>query len=141
MAAESPLGGLSATAERGRVFFSIEKANRTLPLVRRIVQDVVATYDEMRSLRDQLADSMDKNAIEREMEGQSRRLEQLQSELGMVGCELKDPGIGLVDFPGRYRSRDILLCWKLGEEKVSHWHEIHAGAAGRRPLSQLEDQP
>jgi hypothetical protein len=139
MAAESPLGGMSATAERGRVF-SIEKANRTLPLVRRIVQDVVAAYGELRSLKDQLADSMDKNAIEREMEGQSHRLEQLQNELGRVGCELKDPGIGLVDFPGRHQSRDICLCWKLGEEKVAHWHELHAGAAGRRPVSQLEEQ-
>ena len=140
MAAELPLGGLSVIAERGRVFFSIEKANRTLPLVRRIVQDVVTTYGQLRSLRDQLADSVDKGAIEREMEGQSRRLEQLQSELGLVGCELKDPGIGLVDFPGRYQSRDILLCWQLGEEKVAHWHELHAGAAGRRPISQLDEQ-
>ena len=137
MPAETPLGGMTATAERGRVF-SIAKANQTLPLVRRIVEDVVATYGEIRSLKDQLVDSMDKNAIEREMQGQANRLEQLQSELGRIGCELKDPGTGLVDFPCRYQSRDILLCWKLGEDKVSHWHELRAGAAGRRPVSQLE---
>lgn len=138
MPAESPIGGMSATAERARVF-SIEKANRTLPLVRRIVQDVVATCGELRSLRDQLADSMDKNAVEREMEGQSRRLEQLHNELVGIGCVLKDPDIGLVDFPGRYRSRDILLCWKLGEEKVAYWHELHAGASGRHLVSELEE--
>ena len=138
MPAESPVGGMSATAERARVF-SVEKANQTLPLVRRIVQDVIATCGELRSLRDQLADSMDKNAVERDMEGQSRRLEQLQNELVRIGCVLKDPDIGLVDFPGRYRSRDILLCWKLGEEKVAHWHELHAGATGRHPVSELEE--
>jgi hypothetical protein len=135
MPAETPLGGLSATAERGKVF-SIEKANRTLPLVRRIVQDVVTTWGQLRSLRDQLSDSMDKNVIERDLEQQSRRMEQLQSELQRVGCELKDPGIGLVDFPGRHQSRDIYLCWKLGEDQVAHWHELHA--AGSRPVSQLE---
>ena len=138
MPAESPVGGMSATAERARVF-SVEKANQTLPLVRRIVQDVLATCGELRSLRDQLADSMDKNAVERDMEGQSRRLEQLQNELVRIGCVLKDPDIGLVDFPGRYRSRDILLCWKLGEAKVAHWHELHAGPSGRHPVSELEE--
>ncbi len=137
MPTETPLGGMTATAQRGRVF-SIDNANQALPLVRRIVQDVVETYGEIRSLKDQIADSMDKNAVEREMERQTNRLERLESELGRIGCELKDPGIGLVDFPCRYQSRDILLCWKLGEEMVSHWHELRAGAAGRRPVSQLE---
>lgn len=137
MPAETPLGG-PATIERHKVF-SLTQANRTLPLVRRVVQDIVTTYSQLRSLQHQLSDTIDRNAIERDMDGQSRRLEQLQDELENIGCELKDPVVGLVDFVGRHQSRDIYLCWKLGEDKVAYWHELHAGVSARRPVDQLEE--
>lgn len=54
------------------------------------------------------------------------------AELDRIGCELKDPIIGLVDFPARLEDRVVYLCWKLGEDTIDHWHEIHAGFAGRR---------
>jgi hypothetical protein len=47
---------------------------------------------------------------------------------------LRDPEAGLVDFPGERDGRRVWLCWRLGEERVAHWHELDAGFAGRRPL-------
>jgi hypothetical protein len=63
--------------------------------------------------------------------------EELTQRLGEVrrlGGEVKDLEIGLVDFLARRRDEDILLCWKLGERNVEHWHEVDAGFGGRRPI-------
>jgi hypothetical protein len=47
---------------------------------------------------------------------------------------LRDPETGLVDFPGERDGRRVFLCWRLGEERVAHWHEVESGFRGRRPL-------
>jgi hypothetical protein len=56
------------------------------------------------------------------------------ASLNGMGIQLKGPLEGLIDFPS-YRDGELVeLCWKLGEEKVDHWHEIGEGFAGRRKL-------
>ena len=47
---------------------------------------------------------------------------------------LRDPETGLIDFPAERDGDRILLCWRLGEEHVAHWHGPEAGFAGRRDL-------
>ncbi|HEX9124251.1 MAG TPA: DUF2203 domain-containing protein [Actinomycetota bacterium] len=47
---------------------------------------------------------------------------------------LRDPEAGLVDFPGEREGRGVYLCWRLGEERIGFWHEIHSGFVGRQPL-------
>ena len=47
---------------------------------------------------------------------------------------LRDPETGLVDFPGEREGRPVWLCWRLGEDRVAHWHEIDTGFIGRKPL-------
>ena len=37
---------------------------------------------------------------------------------------------GLVDFYTLRDDRLVLLCWQLGEEEITHWHEVGAGFAG-----------
>jgi hypothetical protein len=61
-------------------------------------------------------------------------LEQRALYLRGIGVHLKDIEHGILDFPTRMFGRDVYLCWRLGEERVSHWHDIDAGFAGRRPL-------
>ncbi|MGH9916215.1 MAG: DUF2203 domain-containing protein, partial [Pyrinomonadaceae bacterium] len=51
-----------------------------------------------------------------------------------IGVQIKDYEQGLIDFPSLKEERVILLCWKLGEEKIEWWHEIDAGFIGRQPL-------
>jgi hypothetical protein len=47
---------------------------------------------------------------------------------------LRDPETGLVDFPGEREGRRVWLCWRMGEDRVGHWHELDAGFRSRRPL-------
>jgi hypothetical protein len=56
------------------------------------------------------------------------------AELEMLGGEVKDLDLGLVDFPARRGDEDILLCWRFGERRVSYWHAVESGFRGRRPL-------
>ena len=54
--------------------------------------------------------------------------------LDEMGIVLKHPVEGLVDFYS-YRDGELVeLCWKLGEDRVAHWHRIGEGYAGRKPL-------
>ena len=50
------------------------------------------------------------------------------------GIVLRDADTGLIDFPTRREGRLVYLCWRLGEDRVTHWHEVDAGFGGRKPL-------
>ena len=54
------------------------------------------------------------------------------------GAVLKDIELGLVDFYSQHEGRDILLCWKIGERDILHWHELEEGFVGRKCVSLLE---
>jgi hypothetical protein len=62
-------------------------------------------------------------------------------EVELMGARIKDLSSGLVDFPARRHGRDVLLCWKLGEDRVRYWHDLEAGLAGRQPLEPEETDP
>lgn len=126
-------------------YFTLDEANRTLPLVRRVVEDIVAMYpDVQRKLADlrEMADQESTPALEREMEAIRDRLERDSDELNLylkeldqIGCQFKGFEDGLVDFHAWMDGRPVCLCWKLGEDRIEWWHELDAGYAGRQPLS------
>ena len=131
-------GDTMKTAPRRRVF-TLEQANKTLPLVGQIVGDIVALYREMAATQQRLAseplDFFEREDLEMLAEKQETQFDYFVDELSEIGCELKDANMGLVDFIGRHEGRDIYLCWRLGEPQIDYWHELHAGFSGRRPVS------
>ena len=127
--------------------FTLAEANRTLPLVKRIVADIVKCHAKAAGLRQRLATLENKNSQQQQhqqtQDELDKTIEQLQEflgELGAVGAELKDFETGLIDFVGRHDGRDVHLCWKLGEDLIAHWHELDAGFAGRKPVSTLKEK-
>ena len=56
------------------------------------------------------------------------------SEINAIGVQVKDLEIGLLDFPCRVNGEIVLLCWKMGEPTITHWHNTEEGYAGRRPI-------
>jgi hypothetical protein len=122
-------------------FFTLERANRSLVLVRPIVAGLVTQFRELTALqaeRERLACTRGQveqiETLEHDMQRHAAALNALNQELLAVGCVLKDWGTGLVDFPAQLRGRRVWLCWKLGEPAVTHWHEWDAGYAGRRTI-------
>ena len=121
--------------------FTPEEANKTLPLVRRIVEDIARTSREWNAAREKRLDVLQEGRADRarELESQAEELcfqiEDYVRELEQLGCISKDPLRGLVDFPARLGGRTVFLCWRLGEAEVLHWHELDAGYRGRQPLA------
>jgi hypothetical protein len=125
--------------------FTVEQANRTLPLVRKIVEDVVQQHRRWRETILELdlvastarSDGPNERAeeLERQALALARELDGYQRELEELGIQLKDRRLGLVDYPSGMGGRTVLLCWRLGEPEVQFWHEVDAGYAGRQPLT------
>ncbi len=125
--------------------FTVEQATRTLPLVRKIVEDVVRQHRRWREAILELdlvastarADDPPDRAedLEKKAQALARELDGYQRELEQLGIQLKDRRLGLVDFPSERDGRRVLLCWRLGEPEVQYWHEVDSGFAGRQPLS------
>jgi hypothetical protein len=62
--------------------------------------------------------------------------EDTKGEIEATGVQVKDLDVGLLDFPCVVENEVILLCWKLGEEKITHWHGTQEGFAGRKPIDE-----
>lgn len=124
----------------GHKIFTYEHATRTLPLVKHIVADIVEQYKricaleercqvapppdsavDIQALRDQYADELD-------------RLRDLRDELSVIGCQLKEWRRGVVDFTVQHNGRLVELCWRLGDERLEHWHEFNCGFRQRQPI-------
>ena len=109
--------------------FTVAEAQRTLPLVRAIVQDVLdlgARAREVLSGRDD----------EPTMDELQNELREHLAELAGIGCYYKDWNfqIGLVDFPALIDGEVVFLCWRSDEPELRYYHRIEDGYAGRRPL-------
>ena len=128
--------------------YDVAEANRVLPEVRRLVRQIVEVAGSLPDLEDQLritryrASRPDATRDEREdvevkagaLAGAERDLGAAVIRLEEMGVRLKDPRVGLVDFLWEREGEVVELCWKLGEERVAHWHRIGEGFAGRKPV-------
>ena len=143
MAAPGFITPQRATRSRPVRRFTLDQANRALPLVQRIVSDIVRQHAVTSACRESMESTTvakELASMQTELDRAVARLEELVDELTEVGVELKDYETGLVDFVGRHDGRDVYLCWKLGEERITHWHELNAGFAGRKPVSLLRER-
>jgi hypothetical protein len=129
-------------------FFSLAEANRTLPLVKRVVQDILTVYPEWKDLvaqyeliaaqaRPDWGQSKEQVDLKARIDAVAGKINGYLGELEQVGCEFKGFDEGLVDFHGRLEAREILWCWKHGEDRITHWHELDTGFAGRQPLPEV----
>ena len=126
--------------------FTVERANSALPLVRRIVADIVAEHPRWKDLvaryelaaagaRPEWGESEEQLALRRDIDAVAERIKGFVDELTAIGCVLKGFEDGLVDFYGQRDGRLVFLCWRLGEDEVTCWHELDAGFAGRQPIT------
>lgn len=127
--------------------YTLEQANATLPLVRRIVEDIVVNHQRWRERIlefDLLASTVRADApaarateLEREAQALARDIDAFERELESLGISLKDRRLGLIDFPSMLDGRQVWLCWRLGEPDIQFYHELDAGFGGRKPLAEV----
>ncbi len=88
-----------------------------------------------RYLNDGATDTAEALRLKQKIREQVRRYDAGWRAVEGMGAAVKDPSIGLVDFLGQVEGKLVWLCWKYGEESVSHFHSLDAGYLGRRPLN------
>ncbi len=139
---------MSAQEYRPTKIFTVQQANKALPLVRAIVTDLARLSRDVADRRQRLAALTDGRDIEkgdpysdelaqvgRELDKDVARLQEYVQELRQLGVEPKSATEGLVDFPAKIDGQLVFLCWKLGESEVLFWHRIEDGYKGRQRLT------
>jgi hypothetical protein len=71
-----------------------------------------------------------------EMEANAQRVRESIAEIDSIGVQVKDLDAGLLDFPFRLDEEIVLLCWRMGETAIEHWHTVDSGFGGRQPVDE-----
>jgi hypothetical protein len=111
--------------------FTLEEANRSLIYVAPVVKEIQKIWEELVPFKENPSYGSGKNIQEK-----LHRLKSCSNELVQVGCILKDPVEGMVDFPSFYRNRPIFLCWQVGEEQADFWHFTEEGYDERQNIDE-----
>lgn len=131
-------------------FFTVESANRLLPLVARIAQDLVALSrslmvdsaqirgiellprkSDIRSFNEEL------DCVKEAFRAESERLAEVSAELQQLGVVVDSIEQGVFDFPAFRDRRPIRLCWQIGESEIGYWHGVDESFSDRRPIDEL----
>ena len=126
--------------------YTVQEARELIPELRPLLEALQLEQRRMQREIERLNDltpAMQQNGYA----AQAAEHERLILELGesirekldqfeLMGIEVKDIESGVIDFPSERDGRVVLLCWKVDEETVTHWHEIDDGYRGRQPLDE-----
>lgn len=129
-------------------YFTVDEAERQLPQVEAALRDAMFQRDEAKKAQEQLEAITARIRLAggaRVNPGELLRLRSARdlAALGMrgalekierLGAQLKDLDIGLIDFLCHYEGREVCLCWKMGENGITHWHATDEGFRGRKPI-------
>jgi len=130
--------------------FTLEEAQSLLPVLesllkraiegRRSAQTAESGLNEM-AQRIYFAGGIRVNTAEvarlrAEMDSQLKRVQESIAEIDAIGVQVKDLEAGLLDFPCRIDDEVVLLCWRMGEPAIEHWHTMEAGFQGRQPVDE-----
>ncbi len=129
--------------------FTLDEAQMLLPILesllrqaingKKLIEEVDAELQEM-AHRVFLNGGMLLNVVhlarrKAERERAIRRIKDALAEIDATGVQVKDLDIGLLDFPCKVEGEVLLLCWKLGEPAIAHWHGTEEGFASRKPIN------
>ena len=128
--------------------FTLEEAQSLLPVLESLLKRAIEARDAAEkaeaallevSRRIYLMGGMHINPADaaRQRADVNKHLERVRetiAEIDQIGVQVKDLESGLLDFPCRLDDEIVLLCWRLGEPTIDHWHTVEAGFKGRQPL-------
>ena len=130
--------------------FTLDEAQSLLPVLESLLRTAIAgkklmeeVEGEMQALNHRIflngGTHVDVVAVARrkaERAKAEQRAKDALAEIDSIGVQVKDLDIGLLDFPCDVEGRVVLLCWKMGEHSITHWHGTGEGFAGRKPIDE-----
>jgi hypothetical protein len=128
--------------------FTLSEAQTLLPVVEALLrkaQAAAAQAGELEQEMQQLSQRIflsggmhvDVSAAARRRAERDKAVQETKdtlAEIDSIGVQVNDLEEGLLDFPSVMDGKPVLLCWKLGEAAIAHWHTEEEGFAGRKPL-------
>ncbi|HIH25199.1 DUF2203 domain-containing protein [Candidatus Woesearchaeota archaeon] len=129
-------------------YFTLDEARELLPEINKKLERAIRLNKSLKLLQSiRIAQDDDTNIgnlalLEHSMK-QHRIAYLLFKELFEItkkGVVIKDIESGLIDFYSKYEGKDILLCWRAGENTINYWHEPETGFEGRKPVSLLDEE-
>ena len=137
--------------------FSLDEAQSLLPVLETLLRRAIEAKKRAEKIEEELQELAQRvflsggmllNTIEigRKRTSLNASVQQVKDavqEIDSIGVQVKDLDSGLLDFPYQLGDDIVLLCWKLGEPRITHWHSIDAGFQGRQPVDErfLKDWP
>jgi hypothetical protein len=129
-------------------FFTLEEAHGVLPKVEAALRRALTLKSQYSSAEAALQEFSRRitlsggSLVNREqavslrsdLESAASLLKAALQEIQETGCQIKDLDVGLLDFPTLFRGEEVLLCWKLGEDRIEYWHGLSEGFAGRHKI-------
>ncbi len=114
-------------------YFTPEEANKTLPLVKQIVFDILQKGREIKILSESFIDDEKTDNV---IESLTKEIDSYIDELKEIGCYYKDWNfeIGLIDFPAIIDDEEVMLCWKSDEPEIKYYHRLNDGFIGRKEI-------
>jgi len=126
--------------------FTVAEANDVLPQLSRVLRSLQERFRWLNGNRQTVTFLVAEYNIVNESPVDPRYFGTLMvvrgalREVEKIGAQVKDIGTGLVDFPAKLNGRDVLLCWRLGEDRVRYWHDLESGFSGRQPLDPADEE-
>jgi hypothetical protein len=118
----------------------LESLLRTLMRAKSMMDEIDAEFQELNAQvfvnGGMLVDVKTYARRKAEREKAVQRAKDALEEITAAGVQVKDLEMGLLDFPCKVDGEIILLCWRLGEDAITHWHSVDEGFAGRKPIDE-----
>jgi len=128
--------------------FTIEEAQSLLPVMESLLRralDGKQSADEVESVLSEFSrriylsggmrvDVSKVSKLRAQMEGHLQTVRESVAEIDSIGVQVKDLDTGLLDFPYRLDDQVVLLCWRMGEPTIEHWHTVETGFKDRQPV-------
>jgi hypothetical protein len=117
--------------------YTLEEANAQLPDLRERLPRLRVARDGLIAASERIKEAVASDGGGVAEAGWFTHQQTLKTELEHLaerGILLRDPEIGLIDFPAERGGRPVYLCWRLGEDEVAWYHEANAGFGSRKPL-------
>lgn len=124
-----------------RKVFNLEEANALLPEIEALLEDFETKQETFRRLQDglffeELLDEISPSEEKlQELEDVLVRLEEEMVRIRGLGCVLRHPERGLVDFLARKGEDWVYYCWRRGEKEIQFFHTLRGGFFERKPLN------
>lgn len=130
--------------------FTLEEAQSLLPVLESLLKRAIEGKKSAEEVESGLTDlarriyisggmRVDSGGVVKqraEMEAHLQRVRESIAEIDSIGVQVKDLEAGLLDFPCRMDDQVVLLCWRMGEPAIEHWHTVDSGFQGRQPVDE-----